>query len=89
MVAPEQRTGTELLLEPCTGTFAETYQRAAYEANLPIMIFSVPDADSEMERLGSEGIKLRQDLDKPDWGLTNLCEDGCGNLLMLQNESAS
>jgi len=86
VVAPEQRAGTELLLEPCIGTFAESYQRAAYEANLPIMIFSSSDVDSEMKRLRSAGIQLRPDLDKPKWGLTNLFEDGCGNLLMLQND---
>jgi len=34
------------------------------------------------------GIKVRPDLDKPDWGLTNLFEDGCGNLLMLQEASS-
>lgn len=84
VVAPEQREGPEILLEPCTGTFAEAYQTAAFEADLPYMIFSVQDPGQEMKRLGEAGITLRPDLDRPDWGLTNLFEDGCGNLLMLQ-----
>lgn len=87
VVSPEQRDGTELLLEPCAGTFAEEYQKAAFNANLPIMVFSVQDIDGEMERLGSAGVTLRPDLDRPDWGLTNLFEDDCGNLLMLQQAS--
>ena len=87
VASPQEKSGTEILLEPCTGTFAEDYQKAAFAANLPIMIFSVVDVESEMNRLQSEGVKLRPDLNRPDWGLTNLFEDGCGNLLMLQEES--
>ena len=84
VVSPEEKGGTQLLLEPCAGTFAEGYQKAAFEANLPIMIFSVEDVASEKKRLSAAGIRLRPDLDRPDWGLTNLFEDGCGNLLMIQ-----
>ena len=87
VASPLQPEGPALLLEPCVGTFAESYQDAAFQANLPIMVFSVQDVDREMKRLASVGVKLRPDLDRPDWGLTNLFEDGCGNLLMLQEES--
>ena len=87
VVAPEDQGGTVLLLEPCTGTFAEDYQKAAFDANLPIMVFSVASVENEMNRLGGAGVKLRPDLDRPDWGLTNLFEDGCGNLLMLKQDS--
>lgn len=87
VVAPEQAEGPELLLEPSSGTFAEAYQNAAFEANLPIMVFSVQNVEREMNRLDSVGVKLRPDLDRPDWGLANLFEDGCGNLLMLQQDA--
>ena len=76
-----------MLLEPCQGTFAATYQKAAHEANLPIMVFSVGNIDAEMDRLKSMGVNLRPDLDKPEWGLNNLLEDGCGNLIMIQESS--
>tara|TARA_B100000029_G_scaffold401019_1_gene400096 strand:- start:789 stop:1151 length:363 start_codon:yes stop_codon:yes gene_type:complete len=88
VASPEDPDGTQLLLEPCQGTFAETFQQEAYKSNLPIMIFDVKDVDAELERLTAVGIKVRPDLDKPDWGLTNLFEDGCGNLLMLQEASS-
>lgn len=88
VASPGQGTGTQLLLEPCAGTFAEEYQRAAFEANLPIMIFSTRDMYEELERLRAAGVRLRPDLDRPDWGLTNLFEDDCGNLLMLQEDSS-
>jgi len=48
------------------------------------MVFKSDDAEKEMERLSAAGVTLQRDLDKPDWGLSNLFEDGCGNLLMLQ-----
>ena len=88
VVSSDFPDGTELLLEPCQGSFAATYQQAAYEANLPIMVFSVNNVHAEMDRLKAAGIVVRPDLDKPEWGLKNLFEDGCGNLIMIQESSA-
>lgn len=84
VVSPEDPIGTAMLLEPCKGSFAESYQAAAFEANLPIMVFSAESVDEEMKRLEEAGVRVRPDLDKPEWGLQNMFEDGCGNLLMLQ-----
>jgi len=88
VVSAEDPDGTALLLEPCRGSFAEAYQRAAFEANLPIMVFTVKSVVEEMKRLKVAGIKIRPDLDKLEWGLENMFEDGCGNLLMLQETVA-
>jgi hypothetical protein len=87
VVSPEDPKGAAILLEPCIGTFAEDYQRAAFEANLPIMIFGVKNAKMELLRLKTEGVTLRPDLDNPDYGLKNLFEDGCGNLVMLHDDT--
>ena len=84
VVSSEFPDGTELLLEPCEGSFAANYQQEAYEANLPIMVFSVENVHTEMARLKAAGIVVRPDLDRPEWGLKNLFEDGCGNLIMVQ-----
>lgn len=89
VVSAEDMAGTAMLLEPCQGSFAESYQKSAFEANLPIMIFSVKNVESELKRLQAAGIKLRPELDKREWGLMNLFEDGCGNLLMLQQANSS
>ena len=88
VVAAEDQAGTAMLLEPCSGTFAEDYQSSAFRANLPIMVFAVKNVQTELERLASVGVKLRPDLDRPDWGLKNMFEDGCGNLLMLEEAPA-
>jgi len=88
VVSAEDPDGPALLLEPCKGTFAEAFQKAAYDANLPIMIFTMEHEKAELERLEGAGVKVRPDLDKAEWGLVNLFEDGCGNLLMLQGPPA-
>ena len=88
VVSAEDREGTALLLEPCQGTFAESYQKSAFEANLPIMVFKVKSVEAELERLKTAGVKVRPELDNPDWGLKNMFEDGCGNILMIEEISA-
>ena len=84
VVSADDQEGTAMLLEPCQGTFAESYQKSAFEANLPIMVFGVKNVEAELERLKKAGVRVRPELDKPDWGLKNLFEDGCGNILMIE-----
>ena len=84
--SPDINGGTSILLEPCEGNFLENYQQSAYNANLPIMVFSVKDVKKELYRLKDIGIKLRPELDKPEWEIENLFEDGCGNLIMIEEE---
>lgn len=87
VVSPDDPDGTALLLEPCQGSFAETYQRAAYEAKLPLVVFSVENVAAELERLQAAGVRTRPDLDRPEYGLKNMFEDGCGNLIMIDENT--
>ena len=87
VVSAEDEAGTAMLLEPCLGSFAENYQKTAFESNLPIMIFSVKSIEAELERLQAAGVQLRPELNNPDWGPMGIFEDGCGNLLMIQEEA--
>ena len=64
--SPEEPDGTVILLEPCAGTFAEDYQKAAFAEKLPIMVFSVANAQAELARLRAVGVKVRPDLDRPE-----------------------
>jgi len=50
------------------------------------MVFSVKNVKKELYRLKDIGIKLRPELDKPEWEIENLFEDGCGNLIMIEEE---
>ncbi len=86
VVSPEEPDGTSLLLEPRGDSFAKTYQQSVYKAGLPIIVFSAEDADTTRKKLESRGVKFRDDLAKPEWGLQNMFEDTFGNLIMLQEE---
>jgi hypothetical protein len=88
VVSADDPLGTAILLEPCAGSFAENYQTSAFKANLPIMGLEAKDAVAEIKRLEAAGVKLRPELDNPEWGIHNVFEDGCGNLLMIEEKMA-
>ncbi len=87
MVSADDPSGTSILLEPCQGSFYEDFQKSAFDAKLPIAILGAKNVNAEVERLKSAGVMIRPDLDKPEWGLKNMFEDGCGNLLMIDELS--
>ena len=84
VVSANDPKGTAILLEPCKGSFAENYQKSAFKANLPIMGLETENVESVINRLKAAGVTLRPELDNPDWGIQNVFEDGCGNLLMIE-----
>ena len=84
VVSPEDPYGTALLLEPRGDSFAKDYQEHVYNSGLPIIVFGVSDLTGEIERLKDRGVKFRDDLTRKEWGIQNLFEDSCGNLIMLQ-----
>jgi catechol 2,3-dioxygenase-like lactoylglutathione lyase family enzyme len=83
VVSPEDPDGTALLLEPRGDSFAKTYQESVYSDGLPIIVFTADNVESVRKELESKGVKFRDDLNKPEWGLENLFEDTFGNLIML------
>jgi len=87
VVSADDPDGVAILLEPCKGNFAENYQQSAFKANLPIMALEANDVAAESKRLKAAGVVLRPELDKPDWGIQNVFEDGCGNLLMIEEKT--
>ena len=89
VVSPEDPNGTALLLEPRGDSFAKTYQENVYRAGLPIIVFSAKNAEAVRGDLESRGVRFRDDLTKPQWGLQNLFEDTCGNLIMLQDQETA
>ena len=84
VVSANDPEGTAILLEPCKGSFTESYQKSASKENLPIMGLAVENLESELKRLKAAGVTLRPELDNPEWGIQNVFEDGCGNLLMIE-----
>ncbi len=87
IVSPEDPDGTALLLEPRGESFAKDYQEQLYETGLPVIIVGAKEFPAEIERLKKSGVIFRDDLTKPDWGIENIFEDSCGNLIMLEDLS--
>lgn len=87
VVSAEDQDGTSLLLEPCQGSFYEEFQKTAFKSNLPIVVLGSNNIEKQIAKMEKAGVNLRPDLDKPEWGLKNMFEDGCGNLLMIDEIS--
>jgi len=83
VVSPEDRNGTELLLEPSAHPAVGPYRAALAEDGIPATSFQVEDIDSEYERLRSLGVSFNR---KPiDAGTVRMAvlDDTCGNLIQL------
>ncbi|WP_119421276.1 VOC family protein [Desertibaculum subflavum] len=84
VVAPDDIDGVELLLEPIGFDFARTYQKALYDAGVPITAFQVDHIESEYQRLSREGVVFRAAPEKLEGGPTTaVFEDTCGNLIQI------
>lgn len=86
IVSADDPTGTALLLEPRGDSFGLDYQSKVYASGLPVIVLGTADLASEVAKLKAKGVHFRDDLTKPEWGIENLFEDTCGNLIMLQEE---
>ncbi|NIR51279.1 glyoxalase [candidate division KSB1 bacterium] len=87
VVSAEEPNGTALLLEPRGDSFGKDYQETLYQQGLPVIVFGTTNIEEEKARLKDSGVQFRDDLDKPEWGLQDLFEDSCGNLIMLDEIS--
>jgi len=56
VVSREEPDGVELLLEPMGFEPAKTYQKALFEAGIPLTFFNVDDIQKEFERLEKAGV---------------------------------
>lgn len=83
VASPEEPNGTGLLLEPNSSHIASTYQKALYDANIAVIVFSVDNIEEEYERLKSKGVVFTQAPTTTDWGTEAVFDDTCGNLIQL------
>ncbi|MBF9224263.1 VOC family protein [Hymenobacter ruricola] len=83
VVAPNERDGVELLLEPMSFAPAQTYQQAWFEAGIPAAMFHVEDLQQEYERLLGHGVHFS--VLPTAMGAVRLAvlADTCGNYLQL------
>ena len=83
VVSPEEREGTELLLEPDDNPAAQTFNKSIYEQGIAAAAFVVDDIQDEYERLIGLGVKFK--LEPTDMGSSTIAlfDDTCGNLIQI------
>ena len=83
VVSPEGPDDIELLLEPTGFPPAKTYQRALFDAGIPLTAFAVDDIQKEYDRLRSLGVTFRTAPTKMGPATLAVLDDTCGNLIQL------
>ncbi len=83
VVSPERPEGTQLALEPNANPAAATFQRAMFEAGIPLTSFAVDDIKQEVERLESLGVTFRTGPTDAGSVILAVFEDTCGNLIQI------
>ena len=83
LVAPDDRDGTELLLEPDSHPAVGPFKRALMQDGIPFTSFAVNDIHAEYERLRAAGVVFMQPPVAMGPVTTAVLEDTCGNLIQL------
>src|SRR5216110_1828967 len=58
VVSKEEQDGVELVLEPMAFEPAKVYQKALYDAGIPLVAFYVDDVEKEFSRLTTAGVQF-------------------------------
>ena len=83
VTSPEGIQGVELVLEPMNFAPAQEYQKALFDAGIPIIALITTDITKEYRRLKEVGVIFRGKPEKQGIIDTVLFEDTCGNLVNL------
>lgn len=83
VVSPEGSPEIELLLEPMGFPPARTYQKALFEAGIPLTAFAVEDIEREHERMEALGVVFKTKPTRTGPVTVAVFEDTCGNLIQL------
>jgi catechol 2,3-dioxygenase-like lactoylglutathione lyase family enzyme len=83
VVSPQDRNGTELLLEPDGHPAARPFKEALVEDGIPYTSFRVDDVQAEFERLRDLGVRFTQEPLDAGTVTTAVFDDTCGNLIQI------
>jgi predicted enzyme related to lactoylglutathione lyase len=83
VVSPEDKDGTQLLLEPNDNPAAKTYQEAIFKQGIRATTFFVDDIQKEYERLKKLGVKFTMEPTKVTGSTIAVLDDTCGNLIQI------
>ncbi len=83
VVSPENKDGTQLVLEPNANPAAKTYQEAIFRQGIPATAFIADDIQKEFERLKKLGVKFTMEPTKVTGSTIARLDDTCGNLIQI------
>lgn len=83
VVSNEERDGIEILLEPMAFAPAAVYQKALFDAGIPLMAFNVDNIHSEYERLEKLGVVFSMKPTTMGPVTIAVFNDTCGNNIQL------
>ncbi|WP_332369482.1 VOC family protein [Spirosoma telluris] len=83
VVSNEERDGVELLLEPMAFSPAVVYQKALFEAGIPLTAFNVDDVQTEYERLVKLGVTFSMPPTRMGPATLAVFDDTCGNHIQI------
>lgn len=83
VVSKEEQDGPELVLEPMGFEPAKEYQKALYEAGIPLTAFHVDDIEGEYERLKDLGVEFSMEPTQMGPSKLAVFDDTCGNNIQL------
>jgi catechol 2,3-dioxygenase-like lactoylglutathione lyase family enzyme len=86
VVSPEGSNDIELLLEPASFPPAQTFQKALFDAGIPLTSFAVDDIQKEYERLETLGVVFKTKPTKMGPVTIAIFEDTCGNLIQIAQQ---
>ena len=83
LVSPQDRDGTELLLEPDGHPAAKPFKAALVEDGIPFTSFGVDDVRADFERMRKLGVRFTQEPLEMGPVVTAVFDDTCGNLIQI------
>ena len=88
-MSPEGAAAVELLLEPTHFPPAKVYQRAFFDAGIPLTSFGIDDVQIEFERLRALGGVFPMEPTQMGPVTMAAFEDTCGNLIQIAQQYIS
>lgn len=83
VVSKEEQDGVELLLEPMGFAPAKVFQKALFDAGIPLTAFFVDDVEKEYERLTKLGVMFSMKPTQMGPNKLVVLNDTCGNNIQL------
>ncbi|WP_433211270.1 VOC family protein [Microtetraspora malaysiensis] len=86
VVSPEDRDGTELVLEPDSHPAVKPFKEALVKDGIPFTSFAVDDVHEEYKRLRGLGVRFTQEPMEMGPVTTAVFDDTCGNLIQIAHQ---